>query len=60
MGPSPATGRERVVQGWSTNLLNLLHTLELDEEDDGVYLVVVEALHGAKMHIQDAVLVLEK
>ena len=47
-------------QGCSTNLFNLLHTLELDEQDDGVDLVVVEALHGAQVHIQDAVLVLEK
>ena len=39
-------------------LFDLLDTLELDEEDDGEDLVVVEPLHRAQVDIQDTVLTL--
>jgi len=40
------------------HLLDLFGALELDEEDNGEDLVVVEALHAAQVDVQDAVLVL--
>ena len=42
------------------DLLDLLDRLELDEQDDRVDLVVVQPLHGLKVDVEDAVLVLEK
>ena len=41
------------------DLLDLLDRLELDEQDDRVDLVVVEPLHGFKVNVEDAMLVLE-
>ena len=40
------------------HLFDLLHTLELDEEDNGIDLVLMEPLHRAKMNIEDAMLIL--
>ncbi len=45
---------------YSTHLLDLLDTLELDEEDNGKDLVMMQALHGAKMDVQNAMLALQK
>merc|ERR550532_3502759 len=39
------------------DLFYLLHALELDEEDDGVDLVLVEPLHRPKMNVEDAMLI---
>ena len=39
-------------------LLNLFDALELDEEDDGEDIVVVEPLDGAQVDVQDTVLLL--
>jgi hypothetical protein len=45
---------------YSTHLLDLLDTLELDEEDNGEDLVMMQALHGPKMDVQNAMLALPK
>ena len=42
------------------DLFDLLDALELDEKNYGVDLVLVEALHGLKVDVQHAVLVLER
>ena len=41
------------------HFFDLLHRLELDHQHDGVDLVVVEPLHGFKVNVEDAMLVLE-
>ncbi len=48
------------VRVYVTHLLDLLDTLELDEEDNGEDLVVMQALHGAQMDVQNAMLALQK
>ena len=40
------------------HLFDLLHTLELDEKDYGIDLVLMEPLHKPKMNVQDAMLIL--
>ena len=42
-----------------TNLFDLLDTLELDEKDDGIDLVLVKAVHRAEMDVENTVLILE-